>query len=201
MRVMAACLGWVMAHAAANAAPAAEPVDMLFRHWSTRDGLPNNRVRGVIRTRDGFIWLATDGGAVRFDGMNFTVFGLREGLLAPILLTIRETSDRRLWFGTLGGGLSVYRNGGMGIYIYEGSGTLSVTIRDNIIALNASRGIYQRYASATVSPENVENSRRIASDGRWWGCWPGGGMRTSCSATPRCSSQRATAPTCERVRT
>lgn len=113
MRVMAACLGWVMAHAAANAAPAAEPVDMLFRHWSTRDGLPNNRVRGVIRTRDGFIWLATDGGAVRFDGMNFTVFGLREGLLAPILLTIRETSDRRLWFGTLGGGLSVYRNGGI----------------------------------------------------------------------------------------
>lgn len=113
LRVMAVCCGWIMALATVPAAPAAEPVDMLFRHWSTRGGLPNNRVRAVIRTHDGFIWLATDGGAVRFDGMNFTVFGLREGLLAPIVLAIRETPDRRLWLGTLGGGLSVYRNGGI----------------------------------------------------------------------------------------
>lgn len=110
---MAVCCGWIMALATAGAAPAAEPVDMLFRHWSTRDGLPNNRVRDVIRTEDGFIWLATDGGAVRFDGMNFTVFGLREGLLAPIVLAIHETSDRSLWLGTLGGGVSVFRNGGI----------------------------------------------------------------------------------------
>lgn len=96
-----------------RADPVAEPVEMLLRRWSIRDGLPNNRVRAVIRTRDGFIWLATDGGAVRFDGMNFTVFGLREGLLAPIVLAIRETPDGALWFGTLGGGLSVFRNGGI----------------------------------------------------------------------------------------
>ena len=112
-RLMAVCCGWMMALANVNGAPAVEAVDMLFHHWSTRDGLPNNRVRGVTRTRNGFIWLATDGGAVRFDGMNFTVFGLREGLLAPIVLAIRETPDRRLWLGTLGGGLSVYRNGGI----------------------------------------------------------------------------------------
>jgi signal transduction histidine kinase/ligand-binding sensor domain-containing protein len=112
-RVMAVCCGWMMALEAVIAAPATEAVDMLFRHWRTRDGLPNNRVREVIRSRDGFIWLATDGGAVRFDGMNFTVFGLREGLLAPIVLAIRETPDRGLWLGTLGGGISVYRNGGI----------------------------------------------------------------------------------------
>ena len=112
-RLMAVCCCWMVALETPRAAPATEPVDMLFRRWSTRDGLPNNRVRAVIRTHDGFIWLATDGGAVRFDGMNFTVFGLREGLLAPIVLAIRETPDRRLWLGTLGGGLSVYRNGGI----------------------------------------------------------------------------------------
>ncbi len=112
-RVISMCCGWMMALSAVSGAPATEPVEMLFHHWSTRDGLPNNRVRELIRSRDGFIWLATDGGAVRFDGMNFTVFGLREGLLAPIVLAIRETPDRRLWLGTLGGGLSVYRNGGI----------------------------------------------------------------------------------------
>jgi signal transduction histidine kinase/ligand-binding sensor domain-containing protein len=112
-RVMAVCCGWMMALSNVHGAPEVEAVDMLFHHWSTRDGLPNNRVRGVTRSRDGFIWLATDGGAVRFDGMNFRTFGLREGLLAPIVLAIRETPDRRIWLGTLGGGLSVYRNGGI----------------------------------------------------------------------------------------
>ena len=90
---------------------ALETVNQLFRNWTTRDGLPNNRVRSVIRSNDGFIWLATDAGAVRFDGAKFKLFGLREGLLAPIALELRETADGTLWIGTLGGGLSVLKDG------------------------------------------------------------------------------------------
>ena len=140
-RVMTACCGWIMAMAALSAAPAVESVDMLIRHWSTRDGLPNNRVRSLIQTEDGFIWLATDGGAVRFDGINFRVFGLREGLLAPIVLAIRETPDRRLWFGTLGGGLSVYRNGGI-----ENSYTIADGLPSNWVT-----GIEENAAGALVA--------------------------------------------------
>ncbi|MFD2256762.1 two-component regulator propeller domain-containing protein [Luteolibacter algae] len=93
-----------------NARPV-EEIDMLFRNWTTRDGLPNNRVRSVIQSHDGFIWLATDAGAVRFNGANFKLYGLREGLLAPIALTLLETEDQSIWVGTLGGGITVLKNG------------------------------------------------------------------------------------------
>lgn len=60
LRIAAGLCMALVASGTLRAAPVAEPVDMLFRQWSSRDGLPNNRVREVIRTRDGFIWLATD---------------------------------------------------------------------------------------------------------------------------------------------
>ena len=67
-----------------------ETVDMVFRNWTTRDGLPQNRIRAITGTRDGFVWLGTDDGAVRFDGVSFKIIGLREGLLAPIVLVSRK---------------------------------------------------------------------------------------------------------------
>ncbi|MEY4244000.1 MAG: hypothetical protein RLZZ245_1585 [Verrucomicrobiota bacterium] len=88
-----------------------ETVDMVFRNWTTRDGLPQNRIRAITGTRDGFVWLGTDDGAVRFDGTSFKTIGLREGLLAPIVLDLHESADGSLWIATLGGGLSVLRNG------------------------------------------------------------------------------------------
>ncbi|MEY4246349.1 MAG: hypothetical protein RLZZ245_3934, partial [Verrucomicrobiota bacterium] len=94
---------------AVQASPPVESVEMLFRNWTTRDGLPDNRVRDLTKTRNGFIWVATDGGLARFDGANFKIFGLQEGLLAPIVLSLLETDDDELWAATLGGGVSVRR--------------------------------------------------------------------------------------------
>jgi signal transduction histidine kinase/ligand-binding sensor domain-containing protein len=86
-------------------------VRMLFRNWTTRDGLPHNRVRTVTRTSDGFLWLATDAGVARFDGADCKVFGLRDGLPSPTVLALHEGTDRTLWCGTLGGGLGLLRDG------------------------------------------------------------------------------------------
>ncbi len=42
--------------------------------WTAESGLPQNSVRGIVQTVDGYIWLATLNGVARFDGMRFTVF-------------------------------------------------------------------------------------------------------------------------------
>ncbi len=44
------------------------------RIWQTDEGLPQNTVRSILQTRDGFLWMATDGGVARFDGIQFAVF-------------------------------------------------------------------------------------------------------------------------------
>src|SRR6266478_3576441 len=41
--------------------------------WTTENGLPQNDVK-IVQTRDGYLWLGTNGGLARFDGINFTVF-------------------------------------------------------------------------------------------------------------------------------
>jgi ligand-binding sensor domain-containing protein len=45
-----------------------------FDHWTADNGLPQNSVRDIVQTRDGYLWLATLDGLVRFDGVRFTVF-------------------------------------------------------------------------------------------------------------------------------
>lgn len=42
--------------------------------WTAESGLPQNSVRGIVQTPDGYIWLATLNGIARFDGIRFTVF-------------------------------------------------------------------------------------------------------------------------------
>jgi len=41
------------------------------RVWETDDGLPHNGVNAMVQRRDGFLWLATQNGVVRFDGLEF----------------------------------------------------------------------------------------------------------------------------------
>ena len=43
----------------------------LVRTWQTDEGLPDNRVAGIIQTADGYLWVATFGGLARFDGVRF----------------------------------------------------------------------------------------------------------------------------------
>jgi ligand-binding sensor domain-containing protein len=40
--------------------------------WGHKDGLPSTFIYSVVQTRDGFLWLGTDDGLVRFDGVQFT---------------------------------------------------------------------------------------------------------------------------------
>ncbi|MCX6283715.1 MAG: hypothetical protein NTW31_05735, partial [Bacteroidetes bacterium] len=48
--------------------------DYSVRAWTSDNGLPVNSIRAIAQTPDGFIWLATEEGLVRFDGNSFFTF-------------------------------------------------------------------------------------------------------------------------------
>ena len=50
------------------------PPSWSFRSWQASDGLLDNRVTAVRQTPDGYIWIATRGGLVRFNGVDFENF-------------------------------------------------------------------------------------------------------------------------------
>jgi ligand-binding sensor domain-containing protein len=43
--------------------------------WGRERGFPGGSVTAITQTRDGYLWIGTDQGLIRFDGVNFRVFG------------------------------------------------------------------------------------------------------------------------------
>jgi PAS domain S-box-containing protein len=102
--------GWTQAYSAAK--PRAITVRSItgYSHdqWLARDGLPQNSVHAIVQSRDGYLWMGTEEGLVRFDGVTFTVFDRRNapGLQHNDIRSLFEDADGTLWIGTFGGGLA-----------------------------------------------------------------------------------------------
>jgi len=73
-----------------------------FQHFTTREGLANNRVVSIFEDKAGNIWFATGGGASRYDEKSFRNFTTKEGLSNNDLTTIMEDKTGKLWIGTRG---------------------------------------------------------------------------------------------------
>ncbi len=84
---------------------------LTFRSWQREQGLPQNSVRALTQTRDGYLWIGSDDGVVRFDGVRFVSFGLREGLRSGPVQRLFEDSHGTLWIGTADSGLTRWRDG------------------------------------------------------------------------------------------
>ncbi len=80
--------------------------------WRVEDGLPQDAVLAVTQTRDGYLWLGTTGGLVRFDGVRFTVFDKAntDALGHNQISALLEDREGSLWIGTFGGGLMRLRD-------------------------------------------------------------------------------------------
>ncbi len=79
--------------------------------WTQEHGLPQDTVRAIAQTKDGYLWLGTDEGLAQFDGYDFVVFNKENGALPSNSVgALWAAKDGSLWIGTLGG-LTRYRNG------------------------------------------------------------------------------------------
>jgi ligand-binding sensor domain-containing protein len=79
--------------------------------WRETEGLPQSRIRDIVQTRDGYLWLATDDGVVRFNGASFTSFTTEPGSPRDNeAWALQEDDDGGLWIGSYGG-LTRLKNG------------------------------------------------------------------------------------------
>lgn len=84
-----------------------------FDQWTADNGLPQNSVRDILQTRDGYLWFTTFDGLVRFDGVRFTVFnkGNSPGMAGNRFTWLFEDRFGDLW-ATLDTGEVVRRHEG-----------------------------------------------------------------------------------------
>src|SRR5262249_40276056 len=67
--------------------------------WRTENGLPQNNVRAILQTQNGYIWLATEEGLARYDGSRFTVFDKQntEAIKNNSIHVLTEDQQGTLW--------------------------------------------------------------------------------------------------------
>ena len=89
------------------------PVHQLSEsQWDVADGLPHSSGKVILQAASGAVWIGTQGGLARFDGIEFEVFkrDRHPGLADDYIRALHEDADGRLWIATHRGA-SVYENG------------------------------------------------------------------------------------------
>ncbi|HEX6189239.1 MAG TPA: two-component regulator propeller domain-containing protein [Pyrinomonadaceae bacterium] len=159
-----------------------------FDTWTTDNGLPQVSINSITQTRDGFLWLTTYGGLVRYDGLRFQVFnpGNTSGLRTGRLIGLFEDRDGNLWISTEGQGITKYRDGVFTNYTTENGlpgnqvnrmegdaeGNLLLEIGDS--RLRWTGEAFSRYSAAAGEPDKGILQR--APGGAIW-YWDGTHLR------------------------
>ena len=89
----------------AVASDAATLEQYIARSWTHKDGLPSTLIYASTQTRDGYVWLGTSDGLVRFDGIKFVhqrLFSDGRFLLGPVT-ALCAGNDGSLWVGSNSG--------------------------------------------------------------------------------------------------
>jgi ligand-binding sensor domain-containing protein/signal transduction histidine kinase len=93
--------------------------------WRVEDGLPQSTVTCMAQSSDGYLWLGTQNGLVRFDGVKFRVFDENNtpAIKNSRIVQLLSDQDGTLWVGTEHGGLVCLRRGQFTSYEVPGRGT------------------------------------------------------------------------------
>lgn len=107
---------------AVNAISAENLKDWIVYIYDNTNGLPTSEANTVLQTSDGYVWIGSYGGLIRYDGISFHNYS--EGGVFPSsgIRALFEDSKGRLWIGT----------NDMGVYYYENSQFINVPFSDNM---------------------------------------------------------------------
>jgi signal transduction histidine kinase/ligand-binding sensor domain-containing protein len=109
-----AAVGLLLGYAAVAAAlePSTSLANLGRQAWAMENGLPQNTVQALAQTSDGFLWLGTEAGLVRFDGVAFQTYDRNSNPALPgaDIRCLLATAGGALWIGT-NAGLAEWKDG------------------------------------------------------------------------------------------
>ncbi len=131
--------------------------DYLVTNWRTEDGLPHSSINAIVQSRDGYLWIGTFVGVVRFDGARFTRFSsanlpqLGPGRVSRLF----EDRTGTLWIGLETGRLLAWKDGVVRIFLQNSdppNQAVVAMVQDNTgtIWLQTSSGLLGRLTSDGV---------------------------------------------------
>jgi signal transduction histidine kinase len=162
-----------MVFAMSACAAALEPSTSLANYgrqaWAMENGLPQNTVQALAQTQDGFLWLGTEAGLVRFDGVEFQTYDRNSvpALPGSDIRCLLAAGDGALWVGT-NAGLTRWKDGSSKTFTaldgLPDNGILSLDVKNGTLLVWTEQGPAQisgdRFVPATVagSPQRAESA-------------------------------------------
>jgi signal transduction histidine kinase/ligand-binding sensor domain-containing protein len=152
-----------------------------FQIGPGQNGWPESAVTSIVQTRQGYLWLGTYHGLLRFDGVRFTAFssGNTPGLANGLITALWEDSQGTLWIGHETGQATCFRNGRFEPVVlsnsWPGGGVEAIVTdqEDDVWLLNDTGWLYHvRDAKTTQVPGGASPTRKVAvvrgPDGKVW---------------------------------
>lgn len=86
--------------------------DYVVTVYNEQNGLPTGEANVVLQTSDGYVWIGSYGGLIRYDGTDFKNYSEeKDGIASSSVRALFEDSGGRLWIGTNDAGVYTYEHG------------------------------------------------------------------------------------------
>lgn len=169
---------------------------MPFRQFLQEDGLSNLSIHCLLQDRDRILWVCTDNGLFKYDGVRFERIGAAAGLQGTRISAIAQDATGRIWVGTShelyvgsGGKFTAVRTNGTTLPVTVGSqisalpdGRMVVVSRRQLYRIGSATSGSGWQADAFFTPGQLQASPQLAaisavhadhSGALWLGCGPG----------------------------
>jgi len=176
----------LIAGTVAYPAKTAKAEEFLINAWDQEKGLPSTRIDEIARTADGYVWLATYGGLVRFDGLRFTTFTSNSipALKVNTINCVFVDHKNVLWIGTTAGTLvkmteagfagvelpsSAYDGKRINTITEDSEGTIWLAFDDGAGILNLTSNVFKIYNATNGLPPGNVTQLLCDHNKRLWG--------------------------------
>jgi signal transduction histidine kinase/ligand-binding sensor domain-containing protein len=162
--------------------PAKSLTQYSHRIWDQEEGMLEPTVYAILQSQDGYLWLGTQSGVVRFDGQRFRAIRITPGVEPePVVIrSLYEDQERNLWAGSVGNGLlKISRSGKRWFTTHDGlpsdiitcvvpHGKRSLWVCTNQGLVDFQDGPRKSYTVADGLPSNRVSGICEAKDGTEW---------------------------------
>jgi len=184
------CLAAIFAHTAYATDPDRAMSQYIRERWAIEQGFPRGPVYAIAQSNDGYLWIGTQAGLVRFDGLSFRLVRDVPGLLnGESVLGLILDGEGSLWIRLEGSSLMCYKTG-----VFEGplppddllssrisamsesnAGDLLVSVMERGV-VSFRRGRFHMVADAQALPRSPVLSVAQTTDGSIWAGTRGAGL-------------------------
>lgn len=118
-RVLLALLVLILVKASAVSAENTPGIqEWITYEYNETNGLPTGEANTVLQTKDGYVWIGSYGGLIRYDGTTFRNYSVEGAISSSSIRALFEDSKGRLWIGTNDVGVYLYEKGAFTQYQY-----------------------------------------------------------------------------------